>query len=186
MENGILEIVDYLLAQIKRSAELGPEASAKSGGQGSVGSPKGLDIQGLQSDATDIGLSPETVVELVSQEMMSEDELRQYFPEPGLDRPNIACHHLLALARPGARSLALSVYYDPDGALNIGRSRYVLDSDVWVEKSGRFWSFISIVAVNIDEARQFLEAFISRLGFSSGFKATREGRRIVVSRLNYH
>lgn len=185
MVHGISKIVDYLLAQVQQAGEM--DYSPGGSGQGRR-KTRWLKSSGEWDSlaASGSGLSPEAVIDLVSQDMLSEEEMPFYFPAAPVEMPGIVCHRLAVFSEPGVQPLVLTIYYNPGCGLSIDRPRYVVDNDVWVENSGRFWSFISIVTGNGEEARQFVEAFISRLGLLSSFEVTREGDRLSVARIGYH
>lgn len=184
----ISDIVDYLLAQVQR------------GGQGEVsqalpGRPRGAAERATLPEQVDrlgaitpsgAGLTPETVISLISQDMLTEEEIDLYFPMPPVEMPDIVCHRLLVLPESGVQPLVLMIYYNPDSGLKIDQPHYVLDNDIWVENGGRFWSFISVVTGNLDEAVRFVEVFISRLGLSSCFEVSKEGGRLAVIKAKGH
>jgi hypothetical protein len=186
MVHGISEIVDFLLAQVQRvgGVEKIDPGRPDDGGERMNWLSQTDDLGGLA--ASGHGLCPATVVDLISEDMLSEEERPLYFPAPPVEKPGIACHRMVVVTETGIPPMALTVYYNPGGGLNISQPRYVVDNDIWVHNSGRFWSFISVVIGSGDEARRFIETFISRLGFGSSFEVTEEGDRLLLTRLRRH
>lgn len=185
MVHAISEIVDFLLAQVQRNGASEPNPGRPDRGRNKLDWPRPADdLRCLPAPGP--GLNPASVIDLISQDMLSEAEIPLYFPVRPVEMNGLVCHRLLVLSEPGLPPLVLTVYYHPGYALNIEQPRYVVDNDIWVEPSGQFWSFISVVAGSGDQARNFIETFINRLGFQSSFEVTEEGDRLTVARIRCH
>jgi|GEM_PF-6810408 hypothetical protein len=186
MVHAISEIVDFLLAQVQRGGESEQRAPRRSNaGRIKLDWPQAAaGLEGLP--AAESRLNRASIVDLISQDMLSEEEMPLYFPVIPVEMQGLVCHRLLVLTQPGLPPLVLTVYYHPGGLLNISQPRYVVDSKVWVESSGQFWSFISVVTGSGEQARNFIETFINRLGFRSSFEVTEDGDRLTMTRIRCH
>lgn len=186
MLNLISEIVDYLLTQTQANGKEAQPLLGRPGWRSGNMRHAPRQVKRSETLACSPGPAPEAAVSLVSQDMLTETEKDWYFPMPPVDIPDMACHRLMILPESGLQPLVLMVYYNPHCPLKIDHPHYAVDNDIWEENGGRFWSFISIVTGNLDEAARFIEAFISRLGLAPCFQVSTEGGRLSVLRARCH